>query len=50
VTGARLWRIVRRVWITTGLSATVVFTVWSLIAYRASDAARDATRSDAGSS
>ncbi len=46
MTGARLWRIVRRVWITLGLSATAVFTVWSLIAYRASDAARGATRSD----
>ena len=46
MTGARLWRIVRRVWITLGLTATAVFTVWSLIAYRASDAARDAMRSD----
>ena len=47
MTGAHLWRIVRRVWITTGLTATAVFTVWSLIAYRASDVARGALRSDA---
>ena len=46
MTGARLWRIVRRVWITLGLTVTAVFTVWSVIAYRASDAARDAMRSD----
>jgi pimeloyl-ACP methyl ester carboxylesterase len=30
------------VWITVGLSATVVFVIWSLIAYRASSAARTA--------
>ena len=38
----RLWRRIRRVWITVGLSATVVFATWSLIAYRASAAARTA--------
>jgi pimeloyl-ACP methyl ester carboxylesterase len=43
----RLWRRIRRVWITLGLSATVIFVGWSLIAYRASAAARTATRSDA---
>lgn len=38
----RLWRRVRRVWITLGLAATGVFAIWSLIAYRASSAARAA--------
>jgi pimeloyl-ACP methyl ester carboxylesterase len=42
-----IWRRVQRVWITLGISATLVFTAWSLIAYRASGAARDALRSDA---
>jgi pimeloyl-ACP methyl ester carboxylesterase len=42
----RLWARIRRVWITLGLSATVIFVVWSLIAYRASGEARLATRSD----
>ena len=42
----RLWRRIRRVWITVGLSATVVFAIWSLIAYRASPAARSALVSD----
>jgi pimeloyl-ACP methyl ester carboxylesterase len=37
-----LWHRVRRIWITLGLSATAVFTVWSLLAYRASDDARAA--------
>ena len=41
------WRVVRRVWITLGLAATVVFAVWSLIAYRATDEARRALVSDA---
>ena len=43
----KLWRRVRRAWITLGLSVTVIFVGWSLVAYRASAAARDATRSDA---
>jgi pimeloyl-ACP methyl ester carboxylesterase len=43
----QLWRHIRRVWITVGLSVTVIFVTWSLVAYRASAAARDATRSDA---
>ena len=42
-----LWRIVRRAWVAIGLGATVIFTGWSLVAYRASGAAGDATRSDA---
>ena len=42
----QLWRYIQRVWITLGLSVTVIFVTWSLVAYRASAAARDATRSD----
>jgi pimeloyl-ACP methyl ester carboxylesterase len=42
-----VWPIVRRVWITAGLSVTVVFVTWSLIAFRANDEARQAARSDA---
>jgi pimeloyl-ACP methyl ester carboxylesterase len=42
----RLWRRVRRVWITLGIFITVVFVGWSLVAYRASAAARHAVRSD----
>jgi pimeloyl-ACP methyl ester carboxylesterase len=44
---ARLWPRIRRVWITLGVSATVVFAGWSAVAYRASPAARAATTSDA---
>jgi hypothetical protein len=43
----QLWRRVRRVWITLGLAFTVVFVGWSLIAYRASAAARAAIEPDA---
>jgi pimeloyl-ACP methyl ester carboxylesterase len=42
----RLWRRIRRVWITVGLSATAVFALWSLIAYRASADARSALEPD----
>jgi pimeloyl-ACP methyl ester carboxylesterase len=42
----QLWKRIRQVWITAGLSATAIFVVWSLIAYRASDTARDALRAD----
>lgn len=42
----RLWQLVRRVWIALGLSGTVVFVSWSLIAFRASSDARSASRSD----
>lgn len=38
----RVWRVVRRVWITLGLGATAVFVAWSLIAYRADREAREA--------
>lgn len=44
--GRRLWERVRRVWITLGLTFTVVFTGWSLIAYRATAEAKDAVLSD----
>jgi len=43
----RLWLRIRRVWITLGLSATAIFVVWSVVAYRASDEARVAARADA---
>jgi pimeloyl-ACP methyl ester carboxylesterase len=42
----QLWRRIRRVWITLGIFVTVVFVGWSLVAYRASAAARRAVRSD----
>jgi pimeloyl-ACP methyl ester carboxylesterase len=44
--GRFLWKRIRGVWIVLGLSATVVFVVWSLISFRASPAAHLATRSD----
>jgi len=43
---SRVWPRVRRVWATLGISATIVFAVWSLIAYRASPAARAALTAD----
>lgn len=36
------WQRIRKVWITLGLTATVVFATWSLVAYRPSAEARDA--------
>ena len=42
----RLWRAVRRIWITAGLVFTAVFVTWSLVAYRASGEARAALQSD----
>jgi hypothetical protein len=39
-----LWAKIRRVWITTGISATIVFVVWCLIAYRASATAQSALK------
>ena len=42
-----LWKRIRQIWITVGLSATAVFVIWSLLAYRASDAGRAAVRPDA---
>jgi len=46
--GRRIWRVVRRVWIGTGLAFTVVFVTWSLIAYRATADARAALASGSG--
>jgi pimeloyl-ACP methyl ester carboxylesterase len=43
---SRVWKRVRRVWVAFGLTATAVFTVWSLIAYQASAVARQAARGD----
>jgi pimeloyl-ACP methyl ester carboxylesterase len=43
----RLWPRVRKVWITLGLSLTVIFVGWSLVAYRASAPARAAIAPDA---
>jgi predicted alpha/beta-hydrolase family hydrolase len=43
----RIWPIIRRIWITTGISLTVVFIAWSLVAYRASSTARSAIKGDA---
>ncbi len=43
----RAWRVIRRVWITLGITATIVFVTWSLVAYRATDEARRALASDA---
>jgi pimeloyl-ACP methyl ester carboxylesterase len=43
----RLWKRIRRIWATLGLTAMVVFAGWSLVAYRASGEARAALRSDA---
>jgi pimeloyl-ACP methyl ester carboxylesterase len=44
--GRRLWKRIQRVWITLGITFTVVFVGWSLIAYRSSAEARAATRPD----
>ena len=38
------WATIRRIWITTGITVTVIFVLWSLIAFRASSAAREAIR------
>jgi pimeloyl-ACP methyl ester carboxylesterase len=41
-----VWRTIRRVWITLGVLATILFVSWALIAYRASSEAREALLSD----
>jgi pimeloyl-ACP methyl ester carboxylesterase len=38
----RIWRVVRKVWITAGLLATAAFVIWSVIAFPASAEARQA--------
>lgn len=40
------WATIRRIWITAGITLTVVFALWGLIAFRASGAAREAIRGD----
>lgn len=47
MTRAVVLRWIRRIWISVGLGATVVFCLWSLIAFRASSTARAAEASDA---
>ena len=42
----RIWPIIQKVWITLGISFTVIFVGWSLIAYRASPAAQAALATD----
>ena len=44
--GRRAWRIIRTIWITAGLGATVIFVGWSIVAYRANSSAVAAMRSD----
>jgi hypothetical protein len=41
-----LWATIRKVWVALGVLVTVVFVGWSLLAYRASAVAREATASD----
>jgi len=43
----QLWVRIRRVWVTLGLTATAIFVIWSLVAYRASGDARAAAKPDA---
>lgn len=40
-----LWRRIRAVWVTVGITVTVIFAGWSLLAYRASGVARQALQS-----
>jgi pimeloyl-ACP methyl ester carboxylesterase len=35
MTDRRIWILIRRIWITTGIALTIVFVGWSLLAYRA---------------
>jgi len=44
----RIWPLIRKVWITVGLGAAAIFIGWSLLAYRASGAAKDAWQSGNG--
>lgn len=43
-----IWRRIRVIWVTLGITATVVFAVWSLLAFRASADAREALRGGGG--
>jgi pimeloyl-ACP methyl ester carboxylesterase len=42
-----LWQRIRRIWVTLGIAATVIFFGWSLVAYRATPEAHAARRTDA---
>jgi len=42
-----MWRRIRKIWITLGLIATVLFAGWSIVAYRAGPEARLAIQNDA---
>lgn len=42
----RIWPVIQRIWITLGISFTVIFVGWSLIAYRAASEAHAALQSD----
>jgi pimeloyl-ACP methyl ester carboxylesterase len=46
MSGHRIWILIRRIWITTGIAVTIVFVGWSLLAYRANAEAHSATISD----
>jgi pimeloyl-ACP methyl ester carboxylesterase len=41
-----IWPTIKKIWITAGISVTVVFVGWSLVAYRANEEARTATVGD----
>ena len=43
-----LWKWIRRIWITAGITFFVVFTTWSLLAYRADAEAKGALRPGGG--
>jgi pimeloyl-ACP methyl ester carboxylesterase len=47
MTRAEILKLVRRIWVSVGLTAMMVFTVWSLVAYRSTSPARASTQSDA---
>ena len=42
-----LWRQVRRIWVTLGIAAAVIFVGWSFVAYRAAPEAHAALGTDA---
>jgi pimeloyl-ACP methyl ester carboxylesterase len=46
MTQRRIWPTIKKIWISTGITVTIVFVGWSLIAYRANAEAKLATISD----
>jgi pimeloyl-ACP methyl ester carboxylesterase len=42
-----LWRRIRRIWVTVGLTVLIVFVTWSLLAYRSTDVANASAHTDA---